>query len=144
MQARHWSSPINFLYAAIAAAVGLGNIWRFPYVVGESGGGVFLIMYIGCVLVLSLPLKMAEVAIGKRGRGSPVSSFGNLAVEHDRSRAWRFTGWSMSIAMLMTLSFYSIIGGWCLKYVFVPWSARWRWPVTVRRGWKRSNPSNRT
>ena len=114
-----WSSDRMFLLAVIGGAVGLGNIWRFPYVVGESGGGVFLIMYIACVLVLSLPLKMAEVAIGKQGRGSPVSSFGNLAAEHGRTRAWRFTGWSMSIAMLMTLSFYSIIGGWCLKYVFV-------------------------
>jgi NSS family neurotransmitter:Na+ symporter len=108
-----------FLLAVIGGAVGLGNIWRFPYVVGESGGGVFLMMYIACVLVLSLPLKMAEVAIGKQGRGSPVSSFANLAAERGRSRLWRFTGWSMSIAMLITLSFYSIIGGWCLKYVFV-------------------------
>jgi NSS family neurotransmitter:Na+ symporter len=114
-----WSSDRAFLLAVIGGAVGLGNIWRFPYVVGENGGGVFLIMYIACVVVLSLPLKMAEVAIGKRGRGSPVSSFSNLAAEHGTTRAWRFTGWSMSIAMLVTLSFYSIIGGWCLKYVFV-------------------------
>jgi NSS family neurotransmitter:Na+ symporter len=121
-----WSSDRMFLLAVIGGAVGLGNIWRFPYVAGESGGGVFLIMYVACVLVLSLPLKMAEVAIGKRGRGSPVSSFANLAEEHGRSRAWRFTGWSMSIAMLMTLSFYSIIGGWCLKYVFVSFDGSFR------------------
>jgi len=113
-----WSSDRMFLLAVIGGAVGLGNIWRFPYVVGESGGGVFLITYVACVLVLSLPLKMAEVAIGKQGRGSPVSSFGSLASARGHSRAWRFTGWSMSIAMLMTLSFYAIIGGWCLKYVF--------------------------
>lgn len=112
-----WSSDRMFLLAVIGGAVGLGNYWRFPYIVGQNGGGVFLLMYVACVLVLSLPLKMAEVAIGKRGRGSPVSSFSNLAAERGRSRAWRFTGWSMSLSMLVTLSFYSVIGGWCLKYV---------------------------
>ncbi|PCJ38772.1 MAG: hypothetical protein COA81_12140, partial [Alphaproteobacteria bacterium] len=76
-----WSSRTGFLMAAIGFSVGLGNIWRFPYIMGENGGAAFLIIYLACALLIALPLLVSELAIGRRGRGSPVASMLNVAAE---------------------------------------------------------------
>ena len=114
-----WSSDRMFLLAVIGGAVGLGNIWRFPYIVGENGGGVFLLLYIFFVLLASLPLKMAEVAVGKGAHGSPVLSLRVIAASEGGSPRWSLLGWTMVGSALLVLTFYPVIGGWALKYVFV-------------------------
>ena len=83
-----WSSRRGFLLAAIGFSVGLGNIWRFPYVVGENGGSAFVIIYLLCAFAIGLPLLVTELAIGRLGRGDPASSYRTVAVGAGRSTAW--------------------------------------------------------
>jgi NSS family neurotransmitter:Na+ symporter len=112
-----WSSRLMFILAATGSAVGLGNIWRFPYITGENGGGVFVLAYLICLAIVGIPIMMAEVLIGRRGRQSPVFSFQTLAVEANGHRAWRWVGWAGMLAGLIILSYYSVIAGWTLAYV---------------------------
>ncbi len=86
MQAAAWSSRFSFLMAATGFAVGLGNIWRFPYVVGENGGSAFVLVYLGCVLVIGVPILMAEIMLGRRGGATPPLSMRNLALKSGLSR----------------------------------------------------------
>jgi NSS family neurotransmitter:Na+ symporter len=113
-----WSSQAGFILAAIGSAVGLGNIWKFPYLTGEYGGGAFVIIYLICVVLMGLPIMMAEVLLGKRGAGSPIASMRNLAKEAGQSRLWQLLGWSGVIAGFLILSYYSVIAGWTLDYVW--------------------------
>jgi NSS family neurotransmitter:Na+ symporter len=113
-----WSSQLGFILAAIGSAVGLGNIWKFPYLTGEYGGGAFVIIYLICVVLMGLPIMMAEVLLGKRGAGSPIASMRNLAKEAGQSRLWQLLGWSGVIAGFLILSYYSVIAGWTLDYVW--------------------------
>ena len=87
-QHEKWSSSSVFMLATIGAAVGLGNLWRFPFVAGQNGGAAFLIIYVGFVLLLGMPLMMAELAMGRRGGGSPIASMRKLAGEAGASRVW--------------------------------------------------------
>ncbi len=98
--------------------MGLGNIWRFPYVTGENGGGAFVLVYLICVAVIGLPVMMAEVLIGRRGRQSPINTMGTLAEEEGRHPNWRYLGWMGVLAGFAILSFYSVVAGWTLAYVF--------------------------
>ena len=72
-----WSSRMAFILAAAGSAVGLGNIWKFPYIAGENGGGAFVLVYLVCIAVFGLPIMMAEVMLGRRGRQSPIPSRAN-------------------------------------------------------------------
>ena len=74
-----WSSRWVFILAATGSAVGLGNIWRFPYITGENGGGAFVLVYIACVLLVGIPIMMAEIMLGRRGRQSPINTMQSLA-----------------------------------------------------------------
>jgi len=112
-----WSSRLAFILAATGSAVGLGNIWKFPYMTGEYGGGAFVIVYLVCVALMGLPVMMAEVMLGKRGRRSPVNSMRILAQEGGYSQWWRVLGWTGVIAGFLILSYYSVIAGWALAYV---------------------------
>lgn len=112
-----WRNRWTFVLAASGSAVGLGNIWRFPYVVGESGGGAFVLVYLACVLMFSLPIVMAEVLLGHRGRHSPVRSLRRLTAEHGFSQGWTAVGWSGMLVGILILSYYSVIAGWVLHYV---------------------------
>jgi NSS family neurotransmitter:Na+ symporter len=107
-----WGSRSGLILAAIGAAVGLGNIWRFAYVAGENGGGAFLLMYLLIVVMLGVPLVVAELAIGKRGAADAVTAFEVLA---PRS-TWRHTGWLGVAGAGLILSYYSVIAGWALRY----------------------------
>jgi len=112
-----WSSRFAFILAATGSAVGLGNIWKFPYVTGENGGGAFVLVYLLCIAAIGLPIMMAEVLIGRRGGRSPVNSLKAIA-GHDRlNPAWRMVGAIGVIAGFLILSFYSVIGGWAVSYV---------------------------
>jgi len=106
------------MLATIGAAVGLGNLWRFPFVAGQNGGAAFLIIYVGFVLLLGVPVMMAELAMGRRGGGSPVASMRKLASEAGASRAWTSIGWISITIPLVGMSYYSIVGGWSIDYVF--------------------------
>ncbi|WP_428606140.1 sodium-dependent transporter [Sedimenticola sp.] len=112
-----WSSRLMFILAATGAAVGLGNIWKFPYLTGENGGGAFVLVYLLCIGLITIPIMMAEVLIGRRGRQSPVNSLQTLAIEAGASTQWRLLGWAGMLAGLVILSYYSVIAGWILAYL---------------------------
>ncbi|MCZ6800602.1 MAG: sodium-dependent transporter, partial [Nitrospirae bacterium] len=113
-----WSSRWTFIMAATGAAVGLGNIWKFPYLTGEHGGSAFVLVYIICVAALGIPMMMAEVMLGRRGRQSPVNTMRTLAKEANASQSWQLIGWSGTLAGMLILSYYSVIGGWTVAYIF--------------------------
>ena len=114
----HWSSRFAFLMAAMGSAIGLANIWRFPYTVGVSGGGAFVFVYIGAVLILALPILIAELMVGRRGAASPPVAIARVAEESGHSRHWGWVGVLLGgFGAILTLSFYSIVGGWTLAYV---------------------------
>ena len=81
----HWSYRWTFLMASIGFAVGIGNIWRFPYIAGENGGAAFVLVYLACVILIGVPCMMAEIMLGRRGQGSPTSAVAALAKESDQS-----------------------------------------------------------
>lgn len=112
-----WSSRLAFIFAAVGAAVGLGNIWKFPYTAGVSGGSAFVLIYILAVMLVALPILMAELLIGRRGRLSPPKSLEKVADEMGASKAWGLVGWGGAAAAFLVLTFYSVIGGWVLAYV---------------------------
>lgn len=112
-----WSSRLAFVLAATGSAVGLGNIWKFPYITGENGGGAFVIVYLLCIAGIGIPIMMAEVLIGRRGGRSPINSM-RLAAQRERlSKGWTIVGAVGVLAAFLILSFYSVIGGWAISYV---------------------------
>lgn len=115
--ADHWSSKFAFILAAIGAAVGLGNFWRFPYTAGENGGGAFVLVYVLCVILVAMPILMAELFIGRRGGTDAVGSVRNVAVADARSPLWAVQAWIAMIAAFLILTFYSVIAGWILAYI---------------------------
>ena len=113
-----WSSRWVFILAAAGSAIGLGNIWKFPYLAGENGGGAFVLIYLLCVAVIGVPIMMAEVMLGRRGRRSPINTMRVLAKEERRSRHWVWLGVAGVLAGFLILSYYSVIAGWTMAYVF--------------------------
>ena len=114
-----WSSRTGFILAAIGGAVGLGNIWKFPYMAGSSGGGAFVIVYLFAVTLVAIPILVAELMLGRRGRQSPPTAMLVNAEQEGRSRWWSGVGWLGAAAGFLILTFYSVIGGWVLDYTFV-------------------------
>ena len=118
LAAPQWSSRVVFIFAAVGSAVGLGNIWRFPYMAGENGGAAFVLVYIGFVVFIGLPVLIAELAIGRRGRMSPIRSIRNVAEESGSTKRWSWIGHLSSLGGgLGLLAFYSVIAGWVLAYI---------------------------
>jgi neurotransmitter:Na+ symporter, NSS family len=113
-----WSSRWVFIMAATGSAVGLGNIWRFPYVTGENGGGAFVLIYLLCVVSVGIPIMIAEVLLGRRGRQSPINTMRDLAKAEGRGPQWRLVGWLGVSAGFLILSFYSVVAGWSVAYIF--------------------------
>lgn len=110
----HWTSRLGFILAAAGSAVGLGNIWKFPYMTGENGGGAFVLVYLLCVLGVGLPILIAEVYIGRESQRNVVQAFEAL----DRPRSpWKATGWLGLVTAFLILSFYSVVGGWVLDFL---------------------------
>ena len=112
-----WSSRLVFIMAATGSAVGLGNIWKFPYITGENGGSAFVFVYLLCVAALGIPLMMTEVMLGRRGKRTPVNTMRVLAAEANANQGWQIIGWSGTIAAVLILSYYSVIGGWTIGYI---------------------------
>ncbi|QUM86500.1 MULTISPECIES: sodium-dependent transporter [unclassified Moritella] len=113
-----WSSEFKYVLAAAGAAVGLGNLWKFPYIMGENGGGAFVLVYLFCILLIGIPVMMAEVMIGKRSRTSPANASATIAKESGGSSIWSLLGASGVIAGSLILSFYIVIAGWAAAYIF--------------------------
>jgi len=114
-----WSSRLAFILAATGSAVGLGNIWRFPYVTSDNGGGAFVLIYLACIAVVGLPVMFSEIVIGRRGRMSPINSIKELSDDAGASRAWTGIGWIGILSGFLVLSFYSVVAGWTLHYGFL-------------------------
>jgi NSS family neurotransmitter:Na+ symporter len=112
-----WSNWPTFIMAVAGSAVGLGNIWKFPYITGENGGGAFVLVYLACIAAIGLPVMMAEIMLGRRGRRSPVNSMIALARDSNRSHRWGLLGVMMMLAAFLILSFYSVIAGWAIPYI---------------------------
>ena len=106
-------SKVGLVMAAVGSAVGLGNIWKFPYIAGESGGGAFLLVYLGCVLFFGLPLLMTEFVIGKHTGKSVFGAFRALS----GNNRWQWLGWSCLIVTIFVMAFYSVVTGWCINYL---------------------------
>ncbi len=113
----HWSSRMAFILAVTGSAVGLGNIWKFPYIAGQNGGGAFVLVYLVCVIVIGMPVMMSEVLIGRRGRRNPVATMELLGREEGGSGRWRWVGGMGVVAGILILSYYSVIAGWTLAYI---------------------------
>ena len=112
----NWSSRLAFVLAVTGSAVGIGNIWKFPYIAGENGGGAFVLVYLLCVFLIGMPVMMSEILIGRRGRRNPVATMALLGDEEGSSRQWRWVGALGVIAGIFILSYYSVVAGWTLAY----------------------------
>ncbi|WP_028561809.1 sodium-dependent transporter [Paenibacillus pinihumi] len=112
----------GFILSAIASAVGLGNIWKFPYITGENGGAAFFLLFIICLLIVGLPLLLAELAIGRSGRASAASSFVKLG----GGRGWRAAGLLQVLTPFLILCFYVVVVGWTLHYAVLAFSGSLR------------------
>ncbi len=114
-----WIGKWTFVLAATGSAVGLGNIWGFPYKAGSEGSGAFVLLYLLCILLIGLPVMVSEILIGRRSGTSPINSMKKAAIESNRSSSWQLVGWTGIIAGVLILSFYSVIAGLCLNYIFL-------------------------
>ncbi len=113
-----WSSRFAFLMASVGFAVGLGNIWRFPYVTGENGGAAFVLIYLACAFGIGIPILMAELLIGRRGQASPPNAMANVAAENGKSSRWKLVGGMGLLAAYTIEIVYAVIVGWVLWYLF--------------------------
>ena len=111
-----WGHRGTFILAATGSAVGLGNIWKFPYVTGENGGGAFVLMYLVCVAVIGIPIMIAEILLGRRARANPITSVQNISRDSGLRRGWNVIGWMGVVAAFLILSYYTVIAGWTLEY----------------------------
>ncbi|GAB4181297.1 MAG: sodium-dependent transporter [Calditrichia bacterium] len=109
-----WSSSIGFILAAAGSAIGLGNIWRFPYVTGENGGAAFVLIYLVCVFVIGLPYLLGELALGRHSQKNPIG-----AIEAIKGKSsWRLVGLLGIVTGFAILSYYAVIAGWTFGYIF--------------------------
>jgi len=112
-----WSSRTAFILAAIGSAVGLGNLVRFPAEAGANGGGAFVLFYILCIVLIGLPVLLAETLIGRHGQSSAPVSFRKMAEESGASKQWEFVASLGVLTAFLVLSFYCVLGGWVLHYI---------------------------
>ena len=114
----HWSSRFAFLMASVGFAVGLGNIWRFPYITGENGGAAFVLIYLACAFIIGVPILIAELMVGRRGDAAPPIAMQGVAEASGRTRQWQWVG-GMGLMTAFTIEIvYSVIVGWVLWYLY--------------------------
>ena len=107
-----WATRLGFILAAVGSAVGLGNIWRFPFQTADNGGAAFLVVYLASMLIIGIPAILAEFVVGRRANTDAIGAFRSLGKSN-----WRFVGAIGILASFWTLSYYSVIGGWVARYV---------------------------
>lgn len=112
----YWSNRWAFVLATAGSAVGLGNIWKFPYMTGTNGGSAFVLVYLLCVALIGLPLMMTEIMLGRRAQRNPVDAMAHLSREAGGSQWWKGVGYMGIAAGILILSFYSVVAGWVLDY----------------------------
>lgn len=111
-----WGRRGSFIMAATGSAVGLGNIWKFPYITGENGGAAFVLLYLLCVALVGVPIMMAEIMIGRQARANPITAMYNISGDIGASRLWTLIGWAGVLAGFLILSYYTVIAGWTMDY----------------------------
>jgi len=114
-----WIGKWTFIFAATGSAVGLGNIWGFPYKAGTEGGAAFVLIYLLCIVVIGIPIMISEILIGRRYGNSPINAMKKSGIESGKSGVWALVGWIGIIAGILILSFYSVIAGICLNYIYI-------------------------
>lgn len=112
-----WKGNLSFILIATGSTVGLGNIWRFPYIAGENGGSAFMLVYLVSIFLIGLPLIMAEIMIGRKARANPIDAVGNLAKENKSTGAWSIVGIMSLLSGFLILTFYAVIAGWSIEYL---------------------------
>ena len=129
---QNWSGRMAFFLATVGSAVGLGSIWKFPYMVGENGGAAFLLLYVVGLALAVLPLMVAEFVIGRSGQASAVGSIVKVAAKTGASRLWGLIGaWGVAAGVLI-LSFYSVFGGWTIGFAAATASLSSKMPQSSR------------
>lgn len=108
----HWSSRLGFIMAAAGSAIGLGVLWKFPYTVGNNGGGLFILVYFLCILFVGIPLFMGELILGRQAQLSAVGAFTGKGIVSK----WKTVGWIAVLSSFLIMSYYSVIAGWCMSY----------------------------
>ncbi|PIQ97848.1 MAG: sodium-dependent transporter [Nitrospinae bacterium CG11_big_fil_rev_8_21_14_0_20_56_8] len=114
-----WTSRLGFILAASGSAIGLGNVWKFPYITGQNGGGAFVLVYLVCILIVGLPIMLAEFTLGRRTNLNPVGAFRELSPK----TPWVVIGFMGVLAGFLILSFYAVVGGWTLAYIVKSFSS---------------------
>lgn len=112
-----WSSRWAFILATAGSAIGLGNIWKFPYMTGVNGGSAFVLVFLACIALVGIPLMMCEIMLGRRAQKNPVDGMQKLAEEAGATAWWKWVGIVGLVAGLLILGFYSVIAGWVLDYI---------------------------
>jgi len=115
---QRWSSGLGFVLSAVGAAVGLGSIWRFPYLAGAGGGFAFIVVFVLACLIFGVPVFVGEVAIGRWSRRSPPAAAGAIAARFGWSSRWNVVGWSGCVAGFLIMTYYTMIAGWVLAYTW--------------------------
>ncbi len=118
-QTKRWSRELFFVFACVGAAVGVGNLWRFPYMAYENGGGAFLFPYIVCLLFVGVPIMLLEIGIGRWGGGSAPRAFRNVGTR------WTWVGWWALANSMVILFYYAVVIGWCAQYVVFSFTEAW-------------------
>lgn len=117
IKSRGWRRSWSFVAAATGATIGLGNVWKFSYLAGENGGAAFIIVYLACVVLVAMPVMIAEIVLGSRGRSNPVTTMQDVSLEAGVSSWWQGIGWLGCISGVLVLSYYSVIAGWSFAYI---------------------------
>jgi NSS family neurotransmitter:Na+ symporter len=112
-----WRNRWTFMLATAGSAIGLGNIWKLPYMIGVNGGSAFVLVFIACILFVGIPLMMTEVLLGRRAQQNPLDGIKTLALEAKASPLWKVIGGMGMLTGLLILAFYSVIGGWVLSFI---------------------------
>lgn len=113
----HWSSRWAFILVTAGSAIGLGNIWKFPYMTGTNGGSAFVLVYLACIAGIGVPLLMAETLLGRRGQANPVGAMRKVIEEAGAVRLWATIGYIGITGAVLILAFYSVVAGWILEYL---------------------------
>jgi NSS family neurotransmitter:Na+ symporter len=111
-----WSNRPAFLLATVGGAVGLGNLWRFPYIAGENGGGGFVLIYLAFVFLLGLPILSSELLIGRKSHKSPLNSMRELVNSHNANSLWKSIGWMSVLLPFLGFSYYVVVCAWAIDY----------------------------
>ena len=114
-----WKNRWTFMLATAGSAIGLGNIWKLPYMIGVNGGSAFVLVFIACIFFVGIPLMMTEIMLGRRAQKNPFNAMQQLASEANASTHWKYLGAAGMLAGVLILGFYSVIGGWVLSYIAI-------------------------